>query len=165
MMRTAGLCGRTPKRWRTTAAPDPVATRAADLVAGTSPPPLAMWTPAVATRRPTRPAIFHRDRGRQGEFTRYTSAQCARLADRHQVLLSVCGRGQCGDNAVAESFFATIKTELLDRRTWPTRAAAGAAIFDWIEAGTTPAVGIPPSTTTVPPSTKRLPIPAGQPAR
>jgi hypothetical protein len=34
---------------------------------------------------------------------------------------------------VAESFFATIKTELLDRRAWPTRAAAHKAIFNWIE--------------------------------
>jgi transposase InsO family protein len=37
------------------------------------------------------------------------------------------------DNAVAESFFATIKTELLDRRSWPTRAHAHKAIFAWIE--------------------------------
>ena len=36
-------------------------------------------------------------------------------------------------NAVAESFFATIKTELLDRQAWPTRARAHKAIFEWIE--------------------------------
>ncbi|MEV0611396.1 IS3 family transposase, partial [Polymorphospora rubra] len=36
-------------------------------------------------------------------------------------------------NAVAESFFATIKTELLHRETWPTRTAAHTAIFNWIE--------------------------------
>jgi transposase InsO family protein len=40
---------------------------------------------------------------------------------------------QCWDNAVAESFFATIKTELLDRRAWPTRACTHRAIFEWIE--------------------------------
>jgi len=56
-----------------------------------------------------------------------------RLADQHGVRLSVEGRGQCWDNAVAESFFATIKTELLHRRPWPTRAAAHKAIFTWIE--------------------------------
>ncbi|TDC65517.1 hypothetical protein E1258_05505 [Micromonospora sp. KC207] len=67
------------------------------------------------------------------ESAQYTSAQYARLANRHKVLLSVGGRGQCWDNAVAESFFATIKTELLHRRPWPTRATARAAIFDWIE--------------------------------
>lgn len=42
-------------------------------------------------------------------------------------------KGQCWDNAVTESFFATIKTELLDRRAWPTRTSARTAIFDWIE--------------------------------
>jgi hypothetical protein len=56
-----------------------------------------------------------------------------RLADKHGVRLSVGRRGQCWDNAVAESFFATIKTELLDRRPWPTRAAAHKAIFNWIK--------------------------------
>ena len=67
------------------------------------------------------------------EFAQYTSAQYRRLADQHGVRLSVGRRGQCWDNAVAESFFATIKTELLDRRPWPTRAAAHKAIFNWIE--------------------------------
>jgi transposase InsO family protein len=56
-----------------------------------------------------------------------------RLADQHGVRLSVGRRGQCWDNAVAESFSSTIKTELLDRRPWPTRAAAHQAIFNWIE--------------------------------
>ena len=63
----------------------------------------------------------------------YTSAQYARLADQLGVRLSVGRKGQCWDNAVAESFFATIKAELLDRRAWPTRAAAEQAIFEWIE--------------------------------
>jgi transposase InsO family protein len=45
------------------------------------------------------------------------------------VRLSVGRKGQCWDNAVAESFFATIKTELLDRRPWPTKAMAHKAIF------------------------------------
>jgi putative transposase len=85
-------------------------------------------TNAVASRRPPRGVIFHSDRGCQ-----YTSAQYRRLADHHGVRLSVGRRGQCWDNAVAESFFATIKTELLDLRPWPTRAAAHKAIFNWIE--------------------------------
>ena len=83
---------------------------------------------AVSSRRPTRGLIFHSDRGCQ-----YTSAQYRRLADQHGVRLSVGRRGQCWDNAVAESFFSTIKAELLDRRPWPTRAAAHKAIFNWIE--------------------------------
>jgi len=53
--------------------------------------------------------IFHSDRGCQ-----YTSTQYARLADGPRIRLSVGRKGQCGDNAVAESFFATIKTEMLD---------------------------------------------------
>lgn len=83
---------------------------------------------AVAARRPTGPVIFHSDRGCQ-----YTSAQYARLADQLGVRLSVGRKGQCWDNAVAESFFATIKTELLDRRAWPSRARAHQAIFEWVE--------------------------------
>jgi len=83
---------------------------------------------AVTSRRPASGVIFHSDRGCQ-----YTSTQYRRLADQHGVRLSVGRRGQCWDNAVAESFFATIKTELLERRPWPTRTAAHKAIFNWIE--------------------------------
>jgi putative transposase len=46
---------------------------------------------------------------------------------------SVGRKGQCWDNAVAESFFATIKTELLDRQSWPTKAVAHKAIFEYLE--------------------------------
>jgi transposase InsO family protein len=49
------------------------------------------------------------------------------------VRLSVGRKGQCWDNAVAESFFATIKTELLDRQSWPTKALAHKAIFEYVE--------------------------------
>ena len=41
--------------------------------------------------------------------------------------------GNCLDNAVAESFFATLKAELVDAQIWPTRAAARTAIFEWLE--------------------------------
>ncbi|MET7464507.1 integrase core domain-containing protein [Nonomuraea sp. NPDC005501] len=41
--------------------------------------------------------------------------------------------GQCWENALAESFFATLKGELLDQRSWPTRAAVRSAIFEFIE--------------------------------
>jgi transposase InsO family protein len=64
---------------------------------------------------------------------RYTSSQYARLADDHGIRLSVGRRGQCWDNAVAESFFATIETEMLDQRAWPTKALAHKAIFEYIE--------------------------------
>jgi transposase InsO family protein len=83
---------------------------------------------AVASRRPPRGVIFHSDRGCQ-----YTSSQHHRLAVEFGVVLSVGRKGQCWDNAVAESLFATIKAELLDRQPWPTRTAAHKAIFEWIE--------------------------------
>ncbi|MER7009750.1 IS3 family transposase [Dactylosporangium sp. NPDC000555] len=88
----------------------------------------AALTDALRRRRPADGLVFHSDRGCQ-----YTSAQHARLAKRHDVRLSVGRRGQCWDNAVAESFFATIKTELMHRQAWPTRAAARQAIFEYIE--------------------------------
>jgi transposase InsO family protein len=47
--------------------------------------------------------------------------------------VSVARTGQCWDNALAESFFATIKRELLDTTAWPSRAAARTALFDFIE--------------------------------
>jgi putative transposase len=42
-------------------------------------------------------------------------------------------RGDCWDNAVAESFFATLKKELVNRRSWPERAELRSAVFDYIE--------------------------------
>jgi transposase InsO family protein len=83
---------------------------------------------AVATRRPVDGVIFHSDRGCQ-----YTSAQFAHAARELGVKLSVGRTGQCWDNALAESFFATIKGELLEHRAWRSHAAARAAIFDYIE--------------------------------
>jgi putative transposase len=83
---------------------------------------------AVRTRRPAGGVIFHSDRGSQ-----YTSSDYARLASANGVVLSVGMAGECWDNAVAESFFATIKRELIDTRAWPTRAGLRAAVFDYIE--------------------------------
>ncbi|WP_081967137.1 IS3 family transposase [Kitasatospora sp. NRRL B-11411] len=83
---------------------------------------------ACRQRRPSGPVIFHSDRGCQ-----YTSREFAYLAIQFNIQLSVGRTGQCWDNALAESFFATIKRELIDTRTWPSRAAAHSAIFEWIE--------------------------------
>ena len=66
------------------------------------------------------------------EFAQYTSAAYAALADDCQVSLSVGRKGQCWDNAVAESFFASVKGELTDTRAWPTRTAACRAIVEYI---------------------------------
>jgi putative transposase len=66
------------------------------------------------------------------EPKQYTSAAFAALAGDCEVRLSVGRKGQCWDNALAESFFASIKGELIDTRAWPTRAAARRAIVDYI---------------------------------
>jgi transposase InsO family protein len=82
----------------------------------------------VNRRRPAPGVVFHSDRGCQ-----YTSAQYTNLARDLGVTLSVGRKAQCWDNAVAESFFATVKTELIHRRAWATRKAATSAIFNYIE--------------------------------
>ncbi|GLY19995.1 hypothetical protein Kisp01_70090 [Kineosporia sp. NBRC 101677] len=67
------------------------------------------------------------------ESGQYTSAQFARAASYLGVRLSHGRKGQCWDNAVGESFFATIKTELLEEVSWPDHATAAKAIFEYIE--------------------------------
>lgn len=83
---------------------------------------------AFTQRRPPAGLVFHSDRGCQ-----YTSTDYAQLAAKHHVVLSVGRKGECWDNAVAESFFATIKRELIDTRAWPTRAGLHRAVFEYIE--------------------------------
>ncbi|MFI6510967.1 IS3 family transposase [Streptosporangium sp. NPDC050855] len=83
---------------------------------------------ACRRRRPAQKVIFHSDRGR-----RYSSGAFAELAERLGVRLSVGRKGQCWDNALAESFFATLKGELLDDRAWPSRAVTRSAVFEFIE--------------------------------
>jgi transposase InsO family protein len=83
---------------------------------------------AFLQRRPPEGVIFHSDRGCQ-----YTSGDYAELARANSVVLSVGMAGECWDNAVAESFFATIKRELIDTRAWPTRAGLRRAVFEYIE--------------------------------
>ncbi len=67
------------------------------------------------------------DRGCQ-----YTSTQFAGLTRDCDVTLSVGRTGQCWDNALAESFFASLKGECLDQQSWPTRARARRAIVEYI---------------------------------
>ena len=73
-------------------------------------------------------AIFHTDRGAQ-----YTSRLLAGWASENDVRLSVGRTGSCHDNAVAESFFATLKNEMYSLRPWPTRAEARSAVVGYIE--------------------------------
>ena len=68
------------------------------------------------------------------EFTQYTSLVFGHQLRESGLVASMGSVGDAYDNAVAESFFATLKCELLHRQTWPTRAAARSAIFAFIEA-------------------------------
>ncbi len=104
---------------------------------------------AFGSRRPPTGAIFHSDRGCQ-----YTSHDFRNLAKENGVVLSLSRKGECWDNAVAESFFASIKGELIDRRPWPTIAALHRAVFDWIEGWSRPVGCTAPSATSAPPGTK-----------
>ena len=83
---------------------------------------------ALAARRPGAALIHHSDRG--GQYL--SAAYVGRLA-AHQARSSVGRPGTCWDNALAESFFATLKTELLHRAVWPTRQHARTAIFQYVE--------------------------------
>jgi putative transposase len=67
------------------------------------------------------------------EFTQYTSSEFTTLLTQHHITQSLSRPRQCWDNAVAESFFASLKLELIDRRSWATRAQVRAAVFDYIE--------------------------------
>jgi len=176
LMRTAGVTGKAPRRWRKTTIPDPAAAARADRIRrdftadasklnarwcgditsiGTWQGWLYLATVidiasrrvvgfaladhlrtglvsaalanAVAARNPAPGVIFHADRGCQ-----YTSAAFAGLASDCAVTLSHGRTGQCWDNALAESFFASLKGELIDTRPWPTRAAASRAIVEYV---------------------------------
>jgi transposase InsO family protein len=86
-------------------------------------------TMALDRRRPAPGLVHHPDRG-----TQYLARAYAGRLDQHHVRRSVGRPGTCWDNAVAESFFATLKTELLHRQRWATRRQARTAIFEYIEA-------------------------------
>jgi putative transposase len=62
----------------------------------------------------------------------YTSGACVAACARLGLRRSMSRTGSCLDNAVAESWFASLKVELVDRHHWRTRAEARAAIFAWI---------------------------------
>jgi putative transposase len=69
------------------------------------------------------------------------------------VTLSVSRKGECWDDAVAESFFATIKREAINDRAWPTWAGLHRAVLDYIEGWYNTAGSIPRSATSAPPDT------------
>jgi putative transposase len=84
---------------------------------------------ALAERRPAPGLLFHSDRGGQ-----YLSASVQELLDAHGLIASASRPGACLDNAVAESFFHSLKTEWVYQHRYPTREAARLAIFDYIAA-------------------------------
>jgi putative transposase len=83
---------------------------------------------AIATRRPPPGLIHHSDRGVQYACTAYRQ-----LLEEHGMQASMSRVGDCWDNAVAESFFATLEFELIARYPWQTRDDARRAIFAYIE--------------------------------
>jgi putative transposase len=90
--------------------------------------PLAALDMAVKRRRPGAGLLHHSDRGCQYTSTDYRAA----LAELG-VTVSMSRKGNCWDNAVAESFFATIKKELVHTRSWASRLALRTAVFEYIE--------------------------------
>lgn len=88
---------------------------------------------ARATRRPAPGLIFHSDRGSQYAAGVYRGELAA-----HGIQASMSRKGNCYDNAVAESFFSTLEFELVMRADWPTREAARTAVFAYIETWYTP---------------------------
>lgn len=90
--------------------------------------PLAAFDMALRRRKPQAGLLHHSDRGCQ-----YTSADYRRALAESGITVSMSRKGNCWDNAVAESFFATLKTELVYRRSWLTRAELRAAVFEYIE--------------------------------
>jgi putative transposase len=90
--------------------------------------PLAALEMALRRRQPLAGLLHHSDRGCQ-----YTSADYREALAEAGITVSMSRKGNCWDNAVAESFFATLKTELVYRRSWVTRADLRAAVFQYIE--------------------------------
>jgi putative transposase len=84
---------------------------------------------AVARRRPDLGVVHHSDRGSQ-----YTSLMFTRRCSLVGIEVSNGSRGDCFDNAAMESFHASLKKDLVHRRSWPTKAAARTAVFEYIEA-------------------------------
>ncbi len=84
---------------------------------------------ALRHRDPPRNLLFHSDRGVQ-----YASADYRRALHQAGLVASMSRRGNCYDNASMESFWSTLKLELVYRRRFKTRAQAQAEIFDYLEA-------------------------------
>lgn len=89
---------------------------------------LAALDMALQARGPGKGLLHHSDRGVQ-----YAALDYQAVLARHQIIPSMSRRANCYDNAVAESFFATLEWELIERSDWQTRDEARLAIFDYVE--------------------------------
>ena len=83
---------------------------------------------AILRRSPEGALLHHSDRGCQ-----YASRDYRRLLERNGITASMSGKGDCYDNAMIESFWATLKTELVHHQHYATREQAKASIFEYIE--------------------------------
>ncbi len=83
---------------------------------------------AVWKRKPGPGVMVHSDQGSQ-----FTSSDWQSFLKAHHMVPSMSRRGNCHDNAVAESFFSVLKKERIKRRIYPNRASAASDVFDYIE--------------------------------
>ena len=83
---------------------------------------------AIHARRPSAGLLHHSDRGVQ-----YACGDYRRLLGEHEIVCSMSRRGNCYDNAVTESFFGTLKTELVNDARYATRDEARQSVFEWVE--------------------------------
>lgn len=90
--------------------------------------PLRALHMGLAQRTNAAPLLHHSDRGCQ-----YTSEAYRAVLESQGIAVSMSRKGNCWDNAVAESFFATLKKELVHRKEWATHAELEAAVFEYIE--------------------------------
>jgi putative transposase len=109
------LCSRRVVGWATSRSPDVQVA-------------LTAWLRATALRQPGPGLLHHSDRGSIYACRSYQAA----LA-QHAVIGSMSRRGDCWDNAVVESFFATLKRGLVHRQTWPTRSSLTRALVSYID--------------------------------
>lgn len=85
-------------------------------------------TMATQRKRPQKGLVFHSDRGSQ-----YASHEFRKILEKNHFIQSMSGKGNCYDNAVTESFFHTLKTELVYFEKYRTRLQARQSIFEYIE--------------------------------
>ena len=89
--------------------------------------PLQALHMAIGQRQPGEGVLHHTDQGSQ-----YASGDYQQALVANHATCSMSRRGNCWDNAIAESFFATLKSDLIYRQAWPTRESARAAIVEYI---------------------------------